>query len=171
MRPKKPDQETVTNAPEMLLPFRLTLRQRAVLATLTKCTSSACSICFRRPQKNLSNLRKSMRKVVFALISLSYIISLVFAIQTGAAHAAVPAAGKADAGAASFKRYCAGCHSVDPEHKLMGPTLCSEMRGLHRKTTKDVRDIIVQGNGHMPRFGSLLSEQELTDLLAYIRTL
>jgi hypothetical protein len=30
MRPKKPDQETVTNAPEMLLPFRLTLRQRAV---------------------------------------------------------------------------------------------------------------------------------------------
>jgi mono/diheme cytochrome c family protein len=127
--------------------------------------------CFRRPQKNLSNLRKSMRKVVFALISLSYIISLVFAIQPGAAHAAVPAAGKADAGAASFKRYCAGCHSVDPEHKLMGPTLCSEMRGLHRKTTKDVRDIIVQGNGHMPRFGSLLSEQELTDLLAYIRTL
>jgi mono/diheme cytochrome c family protein len=112
-----------------------------------------------------------MKKVVFVLISLSYVISLVFAIQTGAAHAAVPAAGKADAGSASFKRYCAGCHSVDPEHKLMGPTLCSEMRGPHRKATKDVRDIIIQGNGHMPRFGSLLSEQELTDLLAYIRTL
>ena len=110
-----------------------------------------------------------MKKVVFALISLSYIISLVFAIQTGAAHAAV--AGKADAGAASFKRYCVGCHSVDPDHKLMGPTLCSEMRGPHRKATKDVRDIIDQGSGHMPRFGSLLSEQELTDLLAYIRTL
>src|SRR5271168_4801718 len=55
-----------------------------------------CSIYFRRPQKNLCNLRASMKKVVFALISLSYIISLVFAIQTGAAHAAVPAAGKAD---------------------------------------------------------------------------
>jgi hypothetical protein len=30
MRQKKPDQETVTNAPKTLLPFRLTLRQRAV---------------------------------------------------------------------------------------------------------------------------------------------
>jgi mono/diheme cytochrome c family protein len=117
------------------------------------------------------NLRASMQKVVFALISLSYIISLVFAVSTGAAHAAVPATGKADAGAASFKRYGAGCHSVDPEHNLMGPSLCSEMRGPHRKATKDVRDIIAQGSGHMPRFRSLLSEQELTDLLAYIRTL
>ena len=112
-----------------------------------------------------------MKKVVFALISLSYITSLVFVAPTGVAHAAVPVAGKADAGAASFKRYCAGCHSVDPDHKLMGPNLCSEMRGPHRKATKDVRDIIVEGSGHMPRFGSLLSEQELTDLLAYIRTL
>jgi mono/diheme cytochrome c family protein len=96
---------------------------------------------------------------------------LVFVVPTGAAYAAVPAAGKADAGAASFKRYCAGCHSVDPEHKLMGPSLCSEMRGPHRKATKDVGVIIVQGGGHMPRLRSLLSEQELADLVAYIRTL
>ena len=85
-----------------------------------------------------------MKKVVFALISLSYITSLVFVAPTGVAHAAVPVAGKADAGAASFKRYCAGCHSVDPDHKLMGPNLCSEMRGPHRKATKDVQDIIVE---------------------------
>jgi mono/diheme cytochrome c family protein len=111
-----------------------------------------------------------MKRIVFALIGLSC-ISLLFVIPAEAVHAGAPAAGKVDTGAASFKRYCAGCHSVDPEHKLMGPSLCSKMRGPHRKTTKDVRDIIVQGSGHMPRFGSLLSEQELADLLAYIRTL
>jgi mono/diheme cytochrome c family protein len=119
---------------------------------------------------NFSNLRAAMKRIVFALIGLTC-ISLPFAIPAKAEHGGALAAGKVDAGAASFKRYCAGCHSVDPEHKLMGPTLCSEMRGSHRKTTKDVRDIIVQGSGHMPRFGSLLSEQELADLLAYIKTL
>jgi mono/diheme cytochrome c family protein len=111
-----------------------------------------------------------MKRAVFVLIGMSY-ISLFFVIPAETAHAVGPAAGKATAGAESFKRYCAGCHSIDPDHKLMGPSLCSEMKGPHRKTTKDVRDIIVQGSGHMPRFGSLLSEQELTDLLAYIRTL
>jgi mono/diheme cytochrome c family protein len=111
-----------------------------------------------------------MKRIVFALIGLSC-LSLSFAIPVEAVHTGASAPGKVDAGAASFKRYCAGCHSVDPEHKLMGPSLCSEMRGPHRKTTKDVRDIIVQGSGHMPRFGSLLSEQELADLLAYIKTL
>jgi mono/diheme cytochrome c family protein len=111
-----------------------------------------------------------MKRVVFALMGISY-ISLFFSLPSETAHAVVPTAEKTGAGAESFKRYCAGCHSVDPEHKLMGPSLCSEMRGPHRKTTKNVRDIIVQGSGHMPRFGSLLSEQELADLLAYIRTL
>jgi mono/diheme cytochrome c family protein len=112
-----------------------------------------------------------MRKAVFALMGLSYIFLLLLAIPAKGVHAAASIVGKASAGAESYKRYCAGCHSVEPEHKLLGPSLYSEMKGPHRKTAKDVREIIVQGNGHMPRFGSLLSEQELSDLLAYIRTL
>jgi mono/diheme cytochrome c family protein len=110
-----------------------------------------------------------MKVVVFALIGLSC-ISLPFAFPAKVEHAGVSITGKV-AGADSFKRYCAACHSVEPEHKLVGPSLYSAMRGPHRKTTKDVRDIIVQGSKTMPRFGSLLSEQELADLLVYIRTL
>ena len=106
-----------------------------------------------------------MKRIVVALIGLSC-ISLSLAIPAEVVHPGTP-----DAGAESFKRYCAGCHSVEPEHKLIGPSLCSEMRGPHRKSTKNVREIIVEGSKTMPRFGSLLSEQELADLLAYIRTL
>ena len=111
-----------------------------------------------------------MKVVVFALIGLSC-ISLPFAFPAKVVQAGVSITEKVDAGADSFKRYCAACHSVEPEHKLVGPSLYSEMRGPHRKTTKEVRDIIVQGSKTMPRFGSLLSEQELADLLVYIRTL
>lgn len=109
-------------------------------------------------------------KVVFALIVLSY-IALPFAMASEVTHAEVPATGKAGAGVETFKRYCATCHSVEQDHKLIGPSLCSEMRGPHRKTPKDVRNMIIQGNGHMPSFGSLLSDQQLADLLAYLRTL
>jgi mono/diheme cytochrome c family protein len=111
-----------------------------------------------------------MKVVVFALIGLSY-ISLLFAFPAKVAHVGISITGKVDAGAESYKRYCAACHSVEPDHKLVGPSLYSEMRGPHRKTTKDVRDIIIQGSKTMPRFGTLLSEQELADLLVYIRTL
>ena len=111
-----------------------------------------------------------MKVVVFALIGL-ICISLPFAFPAKVVHAGASTTGKVGAGADSFKRYCAACHSVEPEHKLVGPSLYSEMRGPQRKTTKDVRDIIVQGSKTMPRFGSLLSEQELADLLAYVRTL
>jgi mono/diheme cytochrome c family protein len=111
-----------------------------------------------------------MKVVVFALVGLSY-ISLPFAFSTKVVYAGVAPAGKAGAGAESYKRYCAACHSVEPDHKLVGPSLYSEMRGPHKKTTKDVRDIIIQGSKTMPRFGTLLSEQELADLLAYVRTL
>jgi cytochrome c2 len=72
-----------------------------------------------------------MKVVVFTLIGLSC-ISLPFAFPAKVAHVGVSITGKVDAGAESYKRYCAACHSVEPDHKLVGPSLYSEMRAASK---------------------------------------
>ncbi len=75
-----------------------------------------------------------------------------------------------------FQSRCADCHYANSESGLHGPGL----QGLYKKPylpsgapANDDRtaSVIVHGRGMMPAFGNSLDEQQLSDLLAYLRTL
>jgi mono/diheme cytochrome c family protein len=71
---------------------------------------------------------------------------------------------------------CAECHYAYSSRDLRGPS----MHGLYKKPlmssgipTNDERitDIILMGRAKMPGFQQKLTQQQLTDLLAYLHTL
>jgi mono/diheme cytochrome c family protein len=75
--------------------------------------------------------------------------------------------------ASLFKSKCAGCHGADGTGSAMGKKM-----GAHDFTSADVQgmtdaqltDIITNGKGKMPKYGSLTPDQ-IKGLVAYIRTL
>ena len=71
---------------------------------------------------------------------------------------------------------CAVCHNVDTDEKKMGPSL----KGLYKKKTlsngttvndANVKAIIDAGGNGMPAYADMLSGEEKTHLLAYLKTL
>jgi mono/diheme cytochrome c family protein len=75
-----------------------------------------------------------------------------------------------------FNIYCLNCHPAYSSHGNKGPGL----KKLYRKeylpsglTANDehVMQSIMRGRGMMPPFGNQLDQQELQDLMAYLRTL
>jgi mono/diheme cytochrome c family protein len=77
-------------------------------------------------------------------------------------------------GAALFAKHCAGCHNTDSGEWKIGPGLRGVLvrealvsTGLPA-TRANVRNQIVAPAGSMPAFGSVLSERELVDMLAYL---
>jgi mono/diheme cytochrome c family protein len=75
-----------------------------------------------------------------------------------------------------FERDCAACHSAYSSSGSKGPSL----KGLYRKqflpsglpaNDRFVEQTIVSGRGMMPPQGDALTEQQLDDLVAYLRTL
>ena len=105
---------------------------------------------------------------------LPVVLALVFAhagsfSSAQAAHAAKHV-GDAEAGQATFQHLCGMCHAVTPDTKIVGPSLYSEMRGPHARSAAQVRQVIVNGKGLMPALGPQLSDVDLANLLAYIRT-
>ena len=84
-------------------------------------------------------------------------------------HASKKTAGDAVAGEATFQRRCVMCHSLQPDVKIVGPSLHSELRGPHARTVASAREIIVNGKGQMPPMGKQLTDEEIADVLAYLR--
>ena len=83
--------------------------------------------------------------------------------------------GDAAKGKAVFDQ-CSGCHSADSDETIVGPPL----KGLFkRKTLKNgkpvneanVRSMINEGGNGMPPFGDQLSDQDKSDVIAYLKSL
>ncbi len=70
--------------------------------------------------------------------------------------------GDATAGAEVYTSACAGCHGADGDGSV-GPA----MDGTGELSDEALEDLILNGDGEMPAID--LSEQELLDLVAYIR--
>jgi|ERR1041385_2353881 mono/diheme cytochrome c family protein len=79
-------------------------------------------------------------------------------------------------GASTFRKTCAGCHGMDargthppgfktPPRNLTDPELQT------RLSDAAIKETIVYGKGQMPNFGALLSDQQIDDLVRYIRSL
>ena len=86
-------------------------------------------------------------------------------------HAASHASGKVEDGQLVFQHTCVMCHSTRPGVKIVGPSLAAVLSGPHAGATHAVHEIILNGKGKMPAEKGKLSDQQMADLMAYLRTL
>jgi cytochrome c len=106
-------------------------------------------------------------------------LCLIASVAVCAAIAAVKpkeSAGDVDKGKGVFTQQCVMCHNPADNEKKMGPGL----KGLFKKekmangkkaTEQNVREQIDEGGNGMPPYKEMLSAEEHTDLIAYLKTL
>lgn len=77
--------------------------------------------------------------------------------------------GDAAKGKTLYDQDCASCHGADGKGTPRGDTLVSD----HVKNHSDgeLADVIIDGDGSMPAYGTDYSDQDIADVLAHIRTL
>lgn len=107
-----------------------------------------------------------MRKILFPSLVLMALV-------------AVPATAQKKGDAAKGKEVyeqCGVCHSATTDEKKMGPSLKGLFKKASLKNGKKVTDATVakaikEGGNGMPPFADILTPAELSDLLAYLKTL
>lgn len=84
----------------------------------------------------------------------------------GGAYKDISAAlGDATNGEALFSASCAGCHGADATGSESGP----DIAGI--EDNDETIGVIVEGDGSMPAFGESLSDQDISDILAWLGSL
>lgn len=69
-----------------------------------------------------------------------------------------------------YHRHCSGCHGTTGEGVMPGmPNFVLGDRMA--ATDRALADSIRQGNGVMPGFGGMLTDEEILDVITYLRTL
>ena len=69
-----------------------------------------------------------------------------------------------------FQEHCAKCHSKTAEGRYFGgPSLISEK--IAATSTDDLRSIITNGKGRMPKYASKLTMEEINTLVQQIKAL
>jgi mono/diheme cytochrome c family protein len=69
-----------------------------------------------------------------------------------------------------FRRDCAKCHGKTAEgRRFGGPSLNSEKTAA--TSTDDLRNIITNGKGHMPKYASKLTSEEIDALVQQIKAM
>jgi len=98
-----------------------------------------------------------------------------FLLIAGLAAAADEKTGNAEKGKEVFEQ-CGACHATDTDEKKMGPSL----KGLYKReklkngkpvTDANVKALVNAGGNGMPAYEDLLTDEERTNLLAYLKTL
>lgn len=94
-------------------------------------------------------------------------------VSLGCTHSPKP---PLERGAGVFQRSCASCHGAGREQKValgfkVPPPDLTAAALQARLSDADFRRIIREGKGQMPPFGKMLDDDEVTDLLAYLRSL
>jgi len=86
-----------------------------------------------------------------------------------------PAARGDDAGATLFKQKCASCHSADGKgDNSMGKTLKVRdfsSADVQKQTDAQLTDIIVNGKGKMPSYKGKLTDDQIKQVVSFIRSL
>jgi mono/diheme cytochrome c family protein len=75
-----------------------------------------------------------------------------------------------DKAADIYKAKCAGCHGADGSKAMMGskPLNGADVQGM---SDADITAEIANGKGKMPAYKGKLTDAQIADLTAYIRTL
>lgn len=78
-------------------------------------------------------------------------------------------------GAAIFKAKCAMCHGADGSASSgMGKTMGLKALGspdVHKTSDADLTALVTNGKGKMPGFKGKLSDEEITAVVKYVKTL
>jgi mono/diheme cytochrome c family protein len=77
-------------------------------------------------------------------------------------------AGDPAAGQIVFEDSCSMCHDPKSTEMMIGPGLKDVSK---RKSEAEIREQIASGSDMMPPFANKLSEEEINNLVAYLKTL
>ena len=107
------------------------------------------------------------------------IVAIAFAaalpIQSEAGEDASPKAAHPAKGKTLFIKHCAGCHGAQGQgdgYKLLGPDPANlTAPATRKKSDRTLLATIHEGKPNMPSWKGLLSERDIRNVLAYIRTL
>ena len=109
-----------------------------------------------------------------SLASFAVVLSCLLLLACNSKPAAAPP-GNAAAGATVFQSACAVCHTTTDQKKV-GPGLA----GLYKKSAlpnaepvndQNIENWIRNGGGNMPGFKGILADEQMRDLVAYLKTL
>ena len=104
-----------------------------------------------------------MKTLALAAVSASF---LVFA----AASAQTPSAESGLLANSAYVKSCAKCHGKTAEGRHFGgPALISAKTAA--ASADDLRNVIANGKGHMPKFAGKLTPEEIDSLVAQIQSL
>ena len=118
---------------------------------------------------------KNLNKIVIVAGTMAFIgasVSVSVAFCAGNAKTAAPI-GNAIAGSIIYSQYCSGCHQ--PDGKGLNSMLAADLTNPERlnKSNEELLGSIskgVQGKiGFMPAWGGILTEQQMKDVLQYVR--
>ena len=97
------------------------------------------------------------------------ILPALFLVLVAAGSAQAPGAdAAAQAGAVHFRDNCVRCHGANLEGSKKGPAL-AEIRTKKRWTEERITNRILNGEGKMPPFRDSLSNDQIQQLIAYLR--
>lgn len=78
-------------------------------------------------------------------------------------------------GAATFKAKCAMCHGADGTgNTQMGKAMGLKDLGsadVQKQSDADLTTIVTKGKGKMPAFGGKISDEDISAVVKYVRTL
>jgi cytochrome c6 len=87
---------------------------------------------------------------------------------------ALPRSQAQTSGKDTFTAKCVMCHAEDGTGSQMGRTLkVPNLRSalIQKKSNVELTQVISQGKANMPAFGAALSDDEVKEVIAYVRTL
>jgi mono/diheme cytochrome c family protein len=73
-------------------------------------------------------------------------------------------------GAAVFRKNCAGCHSPLPGRQESAPALAGYFVRNPPPTSRQTRQIILNGRKTMPPFRNRLTSTQVEDVIAFLKT-
>jgi mono/diheme cytochrome c family protein len=77
-----------------------------------------------------------------------------------------------DAGQQIYLQRCMQCHSTNKDQVMVGPSLWGELTtSPHKKTPAQVRLLLKTGKGKMPSWKGILSDADVNNLLAFLRSI
>jgi mono/diheme cytochrome c family protein len=115
-----------------------------------------------------------MSKVFLAIVGAAFFITGVVCLsQTSQALTGADKTTPAvHAGQQVYVHNCFQCHSINEGEVRLGPSLYGEMKKPQpKKSATEIRTILKNGKGKMPSFQEKLTQEDVDNLLAYIRTL
>lgn len=96
-------------------------------------------------------------------------IRIIFILLIGLGNAVIGQAADVFNGKEVYTKECMSCHGEDGTGKMPGLPNFKEGQALYN-TDDRLMQIIRDGKGVMPSFGGLLTDDEISDVTAYLRT-